>query len=189
MKTTLLIIILLLFIGAKPLADRGQWVIDTGSQLLIHGKTNINSYTCSILQYDHFDTLGYTLKSEEMTFVDNTMVIPVKNFDCGNKTITKDLRRTVRAFEQPNLYVTFISLKKDESTNHTTAKMKIRLAGIAKLITVEFLLNEKGKLLQLTGKKEISFTDFNLKAPRHAFGLIKAQPNIVVEFNLIIKPI
>ncbi len=164
-------------------------MIGAGSQLLIHGKTNLNAYTCSILQYNHFDTLAYTQKHEEMIFIENSMVIAVQDFNCGNKTITRDLRRTVKAFEQPNLYVRFVSLKKNEGTHNATAKMEITLAGVTKHMSVEFQLNEKDTSLQLAGQKEISFSDFNLVAPKHAFGLIKVQPIIVVEFNLMMKPI
>ena len=189
MKNIILIIVLLISVSAVPTKKQGKWIVGAGSQLLISGKTNVNSFTCSILHYNHVDTLGYTVKNKELIFDENLIAIPVHEFDCGNRLITKDLRRTVKADQQPYLYIAFISLNKNLNTNHAIAKMEIRLAGVAKSIDVPLSLDANGELLELSGSQEISFKDFKLVAPRHLLGMVKVQQELNVVFNLVIKPI
>jgi hypothetical protein len=170
---------------------RGKWVIDYNSQLLIHGKTNVNSFTCFISCYNNNDTLEYDhdISKRELKFKTNKMVIPVYNFNCGSNLITKDFRRTAKADKNPYLNIGFISLEKNADDLHMQAKMQIQLAGVTKLVDVQFEARTQGSFLQLTGTHQVRFADFGMKAPARALGLVKVNEDLIVEFNLLIKPI
>lgn len=188
MKLLLILLALLTVTDETVVRKQGKWVIDSSSQLLIHGKSNVNKFTCSILYYSHADTLHYTSNGRELIFDDNTMIIPIHDFDCGNTMITKDLRQTVKSEQNPYLIIAFISM--DRSSDHNTgARMAITLAGVTKHANIDFIQNTNGGLLHLTGKYLVSFRDFGLVAPKHLFGVVKVQKELNVEFNLVIKPV
>lgn len=188
--TPLLLFILLLFCQAAT-HQEGKWVIDYNSQLLIHGQTNVNKFTCFISCYNNVDTLAYNLspKSKDLVFEKNGMIIPLYNFNCGNSLITKDFRTTVKADQYPYLKISFLSLDKNFKTGQAAARMEITLANVVKRVTVKFDLNPKGEFLQLTGNHEVCFADFALEAPQRMMGLVKVQEALQVEFNLLIRPV
>lgn len=171
--------------------QEGKWVIDYNSQLLIHGQTNVNKFTCFISCYNNVDTLAYNLspKTKDLVFEKNAMIIPLYNFNCGNNLITKDFRTTVKADQYPYLKIAFLSLDNNTKTGNATARMEITLANVVKRVTVKFNLNPKGEFLQLTGNHEVCFTDFALEAPQRMMGLVKVQEALHVEFNLLIRPV
>ncbi len=188
--TPLLFLTLMLFCQATT-HQEGKWIIDYNSQLLIHGQTNVNKFTCFISCYNNVDTLAYSLspKSKALMFEKNGMVIPLYNFNCGNTLITKDFRATVKADQYPYLKIAFLSFDKNIQADQATARMEITLANVVKRVTVKFNMNTKGDFLQLTGDHEVCFADFSLEAPQRMMGLVKVQEALHVEFNLLIRPV
>jgi hypothetical protein len=191
MKYTLSILLLLSLTAASTIEERGKWIIDYNSQLMIHGKTNVSNFTCFISCYNSTDTLNYELdtKTKNLIFDKNKMVIPVFNFNCGNSMITKDFRETVNVDQYPYLIIAFLSLNRNVDDDLATGKMEITLAGIVKTATVNFNIKPKGDFIQLTGRHGVAFSDFNLKAPERMLGLVKVKEDLLVEFNLLIRPI
>lgn len=191
MKYFLALLLLPVLTSTTPIEDRGKWVIDYNSQLMIHGKTNVSSFTCFISCYNSTDTLNYELdtKTRNLTFDRNKMVIPVFNFNCGNTMITKDFRKTVNVDKYPYLNIAFVSLDRKGVDDLASGNMEITLAGVTKTATVHFNLKPKGDFLQLTGRYGVSFSDFNLEAPERMMGLVKVKEDLLVEFNLLIRPI
>lgn len=191
MKFLLTSIILVLFTAASPIEERGRWLIDYNSQLMIHGKTNISNFTCFISCYNSTDTLNYELdiKTRNLIFDRNKMVIPVFNFNCGNTMITKDFRKTVNVDKYPYLNIAFLSLNRMGEEDLASGNMEITLAGITKTATIHFNIKPKGDFLQLTGRYPVSFSDFKLEAPERMMGLVKVNEDLLVEFNLLIRPI
>lgn len=179
------------FLTAATTTERGKWVIDYNSQLLIHGKTNVNNFTCLIGCYNSVDTLSYGADQQtgKLQFDDNKMTIPVYNFNCGNNLITKDFRSAVKADKNPYLTISFVTLEKQKSCSQATAVLDITLAGVTKKVNVEFTMIPKGNFLLLTGKHAVCFGDFQLHAPERMLGLVKVQDDLNVEFNLLIRPL
>jgi len=188
MTKVLLGLLLLPLMSASPLTRRESWIIGHKSQLTIHGKTNVTSFTCIIPYYKNADTLHYIRQNNnELIFDTNEMIIPVYDFNCGNNMVTKDLRRSVKADLYPHLFISFISINKKDGDEHLIAKMEIKLAGIARQVDLKFLWHEKDTFILLSGTHEISFSDFALVAPKQLMGLIKVQQQMNVEFTLFIQ--
>lgn len=190
MKYLQWLIYLLLFTAAAT-TERGKWVIDYNSQLLIHGQTNVNNFTCLINCYNSVDTLlfGYDKQTGQLQFEDNKMTIPVYNFNCGNSLITKDFRSTVKADKNPYLTISFVTLDRQKNCSQATAQLDITLAGVSKKANVQFIMIPKGNFLLLTGKHAVCLEDFQLQAPERMLGLVKVQNDLNVEFSLLIRPL
>lgn len=191
MKYIFSIFLLLTLTATTTIQERGKWVIDYNSQLLIHGQTNVNSFTCFISCYNSTDTLQYLVNPQNKMFEfdDNAMIIPIYNFNCGNNLITKDFRTTVKADKNPYLSISFVSLEQNTGSGTSKGVMDITLAGVTKQVAVKFNQTRKGDFLQLSGNHSVGFKDFSLQAPERMLGLVKVQEDLRVEFKLMIRPV
>lgn len=172
-----------------------RWVIQPQSNLQINGKSNVNTFQCGITEFLHTDTLVYTHNDpgQQAARLKGTVVIDINRFDCGHKFITSDLRKTLKADENPNLLIRFVSMDKfiqGQGTQPIKGIVEIELAGIKKQYEVSYVLqNHNTAQVQLMGSRTILFSDFHLKPPSRLAGLIKVAEEITVQFQLMLKPI
>lgn len=196
MRILILLHISLLMTSAAWLGDNRKWIIDSSSRLVIHGSTNVNKFVCSTDCYNRKDTLEYeeNIRSCDIIFLKNEMIIPVESFSCGNEMITKDFWQTLNKRQHPYLKIEFISLNDSESLyqgNLVSGKVRITLAGVTKSFLVNYSVkrNARRNIFSLVGKQSVCFTDFQLKAPTKMMGLIQVQEDLDVEFQLHLIPV
>jgi len=190
-------LILLAFLTAMPSAamqDRPliKWVVMKGSSLAVNGNTNVNTFSCSISDYNKADTLAISSSNAAPISFNGRLSLDVHSFDCHHAIMTADLRKILKAKEYPKLYVRFLNLNKmpdlDQPQETVKGLVEIELAGVKKRFEVHYkLIKENSGLLKLTGTRNMNFTDFNLVPPRKLGGMIQTNYRITVEFNLRIK--
>ena len=170
-----------------------EWVITKGCSLKVDGKTNVNKFSCLIADYSEPETL--TFKKANATgsiAMSGRLTLPVQNFDCHNPMMTKDLRKSLKAKEFPNLTIRFISLNKYPDFNRgqdtLDGLVSIELAGVTKRFTIHYTFIPEGDdSLTLIGTRKVYFSDFNIVPPRKLGGMIQTSNDLNVEFNLNIK--
>jgi hypothetical protein len=178
-----------------PNRSFARWVVERNSSLNIQGATNINSFQCDVTEYLNPDTLVYTKNdaTKKLSFTNSCLVIDVKRFDCHNKFITEDFRSALKADENPNLKVVFLSIDQfSNGCNNQTVKgiVDIELAHTVKRAEICYTIKMmQGNRIQMNGSREFSFSDFNLKAPKKLAGLIRTKDKIKVNFQLFFKAI
>jgi hypothetical protein len=195
----LLLILQLLFgmqkpdaVAAKPVLKR--WAVASNSSLNIEGRSNINQFCCEVTKYLVADTLEY-VKNEttrQFLFSNKCLTIDINDFDCHQRIITSDFRKTLKADQNRYLKIQFISLDAFDTPNRQTVKGKveIRLAGHVKCTTIDFTTNATNNgLIQMNGTKTLLFSEFNLTPPRKLAGFIKIKEDIRVNFELFFKPL
>ena len=117
------------------------------------------------------------------------MALPVFNFDCINKVMTKDLRKTLKEKEHPTFFIHFISMDRYPLLQSTeecvNGEVTIELAGLKKQMAVIYRIsmNNQGTL-EIKGEQSIYFSDFNMAAPRKMGGIIRANNKLNVEFTI-----
>ena len=171
-----------------------KWIVQPQSSLNINGKSNVNTFNCGITEFLHTDTLVYINDGMNKPAALKGMVtIDINRFDCKHKYITSDLRRTLKADENPALKIRFLSIDKllpDASNQLVKGNVEIELAGVTKQYEINYQLQKLNAAhLQLIGNKVILFKDFNLKPPTRLAGLIKVAEEITVNFQLYLKPV
>jgi hypothetical protein len=196
----LLILFLQLFFGlqrpdpsvAKPVIKR--WAVASNSSLNIEGRSNINQFCCEVTKYLVADTLEY-VKNEttrQFLFSNRGLTIDINDFDCHQRLITNDFRKTLKADQSRYLKIHFISLDAFDTRNRQTVKGKVEiwLAGQVKCTTIDFITNATNNgLIQMNGTKTLLFSEFNLTPPRKLAGFIKIKEEIRVNFELFFKPV
>jgi hypothetical protein len=187
------IFIFTLFSFRANVARVERWVIDKSSSLCILGKTNINNFRCDIVEYINQDTLTFYKgeNSGQLTTVKGGLTIDINRFDCHQKHITTDFRKTLKADADGFMRIRFLTLKDLKTTDgyHViNGSVEIELAGIRKIVDIYFSANSpQAGRLYLVGKRQLAFSDFNLVPPRKLAGMIKVEQEINVEFRLALR--
>ena len=169
-----------------------KWVINKTSSLKVGGSTNINKFSCKIANYSVPDTLTfYKNNTTGYLKISGCLQLDVNDFDCHNKVMTSDLRKTLKAKEFPKLIIRFMSLNRYpdfDNPSDVKGTVTIELAGVQKLFEVDYkVIPDGAKSLTLIGSRELKFSDFKIVPPRKIGGMIQTKNNLNVEFNLGLK--
>ena len=171
------------------------WVIEKNSSLIIEGSSNINEFTCDVKQYMNQDTLVFFTdeKGKRLVFQRSALSVEVSQFDCHHKFITADLRKTLKYQQYPNLKIHFISMEDPTAVNqgHTVKGIvDIELAGVVRRMELVYTVsNQHDKFIDLTGSRQMHFSDFKLEPPKKMAGLIKINQDILVKVQLKFRKI
>lgn len=168
-----------------------KWVISESSSLAVNGSTNINKFSCEIPAYDHTDTLTVS-KNGKGVMLSGSIALSIQSFDCHNKMMTRDLRKTLKENQYPKLNIQFLTLNElpelSANPQNINGLVNIELAGTTKRFQINYQISADGaKVIHLLGSKEINFSDFNLVPPRKLGGMIKTNDQLTVTFHLKIK--
>ncbi|MDP1844786.1 MAG: YceI family protein [Sediminibacterium sp.] len=195
LKSLFQILLLITLTGFYPPENKAVWIVMQGSSLTVNGSTNINTFQCDIANYNQPDTLT-CLKNTPKGMVlamSGKLNLSIEAFDCHNRMMTSDLRKTLKAKDFPILSVKFITLNgfpDFKNPTKITGLVDIGLAGVIKRFEINYLFSgDDKKQVYLKGDQRIHFSDFNLKPPSKLGGVIKAKDELLVEFKLNLKPI
>lgn len=178
-----------------PNYSLARWIVEKNSSLNIQGETNINSFQCDVTEYLKPDTLIYTRNdaTKKLSFTNSCLSIDIKRFDCHNKYITEDFRAALKADENPDLKIVFLTIDQfSNASNNEVVKgiVDIQLAHVSKRAEIEYTVKTlPGNRIQMNGSHIFYFSDFKLKAPKKVAGLIRTRDQITVNFQLFFKSI
>jgi len=183
------------FIGSNRTSSLARWVVEKNSSLSIQGETNINSFQCDVTEYLRPDTLVYSKNdaTKKLSFTNSCLAIDIRRFDCHSKYITEDFRSALKADDNPNLKIIFISIDQfSPSCSRETVRgiVDIELANVRKRAEICYTVKALSpNRIQMNGSQVFSFSDFKLKAPKKLAGLIRTKDKITVNFQLFFKSI
>lgn len=175
------------------LTETHKWVVTKNSNLSVQGSTNLNKFRCDITGYSKTDTIS--IKSfEHIVSFSGAVSLDVANFNCHNPVMTKELRKTLQSHTYPDLQIHFISLSSFPELNVKvaciTGLVDITIAGKCKRYNIDYELSmDAPNVIHLNGKRDIKFSDFNLKPPKKVGGMITAKDKLIVAFNLNLRSI
>lgn len=170
-------------------------VINSSSNLIIKGNSNVNSFACKTDSYTRFDTIEYVVntKDQSIDFLRNEMILLVNEFDCGNAMMTQDFLDALNYKESPFLKINFNRLSGIEWASPddvVLGDVKITLVGVDKNYKIAFKVGGNTKsLISLSGKQKVLFSDFGLTPPSKMMGLIRVREELEVEFKIDLKPL
>lgn len=172
-----------------------SWVLLPGSSLAVNGSTNINTFQCEITNYALPDTLT-CLPSQtrgQVLQMQGKLLLNIESFDCHNKMMTNDLRKTLQYKTYPHLSIRFLTLNSFpdfKNPSRITGLVDINLAGVTKRYEIAYVFSaDAAQVIHLKGERVVSFSDFNLSPPSKLGGIIRAKDELKVEFKLNMKPL
>lgn len=194
----------LLFASAfSPLPfDKHQYQIETNSQLLIAGTSNVNEFTCDCSCERDFTRSTLEInqhpESNRIDFANARLKLTTTNLDCGHKVMNKDLYETLRAKDYPHISITLLQAEIPARTQlklvslnqwmNIDAFTRITIAGQNKRVHIPV----KGQRLEdnrfhFTGEISLNMTDFGLEPPTAMLGLIKVNDKITIHLDLVVQ--
>jgi len=196
MKKQLFALVLVLVLSGFYNPDNKLlWVVMQGSSLSVNGTTNINSFQCDINNYNLPDTISLQkgFSKGQILPMNGKLNLEIEAFDCHNRMMTSDLRKTLKAKLYPILSVKFVSVNSFpdfKNPSKITGVVDISLSGVSKRFEINYLFTgDEKQEVHLKGNQKIHFSDFNLTPPSKLGGVIKANDELLVEFKLNLKPI
>ena len=173
--------------GKKPV----KWIVEKSSTLKVTGKSNVNQFSCDINGYYQSDTFYCEEKSacDKTIRLKGALEIDVLEFDCHNRIVTSDLRKTLKAKDHPKLHIRFLSLDRmpafTNKCENVRGTVEIQLAGECKVFEICYQFINQGKApIEMIGVKNFSFSDFHLSPPKKLAGMIKVSDEFQVGFHL-----
>jgi len=168
------------------------WVVSSASTLKVDGKTNINNFSCMVASYGKSTDQLICEKSIDGCKVTSHLTIAIALFDCHNRMMTKDLQKTLKSQQFPEMVIGFKKFSALPSTLNKgmifSGKADIVLAGVTRSYDIKFTtLANTSTEVELLGKKTLLFTDFGLTPPSKLGGTIKVKNELDVEFKLLLK--
>jgi hypothetical protein len=171
-----------------------RWAVQKTSSLQIQGSSNVNQFACDVVGYYQTDTISFTADDAGKVIpLKGALTIEVASFDCHNRILTKDLRRTLKATEHPQLFVRFVALERSPVFQNNKDVLKgvveIELAGVCKRFDIGYVIEKNGGAIVLNGFRTFSFSDFMLTAPKKLAGAIKVKESFNVQFHLNLQQV
>lgn len=188
----------LLSFNVKPVPGKKiiKWAVQQSSTLRIMGATNVSTFGCDIKSYHQPDTIFCSEENAayKMVTLKGKLTIDVSSFDCHNKMLTCDLRKTLKADQYPQFVINFLSLERAPvihgDKDFLNGWVEIQLAGVTRTFEVSYAFNKSSTAaIHLNGSRDFSFADFKLSPPKKMAGIIKVKDHFNVDFNLLLIPV
>ena len=160
------------------------------SFIWIEGSSNVNAFTCKSDRVRGQARVSTNIAGAQATSVE--VIIPVKGLDCGQRQMNRDMYRTLKADDFPEIQFELIQayIVGDAPVEGNSYLIRVEgeltVAGETRHVAFE-ALGEMGATnkYKIRGKKDILMTDFGLEPPTALLGLVKARDELVVHFELL----
>lgn len=187
--------VVILFMADGGVFLQAQTIItpDEESKLWIEGRSNINQFSCTAERYEgeaeirNQTVFEFAGQAEEQIRLE--LKIPVRSFECGRNRMNRDLYDALKSDEFSYITFDFKNAKTLPGSNNDTYKLEIEgvltVAGTSRDITFEaegFILDDNQ--MRTVGQKTILMTDYNVEPPTGLLGLVRAENELTVHFDL-----
>ncbi|MBK1439333.1 YceI family protein [Parapedobacter sp. ISTM3] len=168
-----------------------HWTVLPSSFITINGSSNINTFGCEASGTFKADRLqGSVSKDGKRVNMKGAITIAINQFDCHNRMLNADLRKTLKADEHPQMTIRFVSLERmplcDGGEDFISGSVVIELAGQRKPLNLRYAFSKTNTGYKLEGSRTFSFADFNLTPPKKVGGLVKVKDQFDVAFTLLL---
>lgn len=179
----------------------GNISIQKGGQLWIEGSAGIVNYKCRAEklsgagEIENTENPQSTVKGHGEVHI--SVALPVKSLNCGKRAMNQDMYEALKAEEFPTIRYQLLEAKLDENVeaaDTTSSWMTIRTLGIMEIAGVQDTTDiyVQGKVLndnqfQVKGSKQIHMKTYNVEPPRALLGLIRADEELTVHFNVTVR--
>lgn len=200
---SLLLLSLIAILGTAPRNGAqsipGHITIEKGGRVWIEGSAGMINYSCKAEalsgagQIENTENPQATVNGEGD--VNISVTLPVKALDCGKRAMNKDMYEALKSDSYPNIQYQLLDaeLANTPQPDSTDSWMNIRTRGIMEIAGVQdttgFMV--QGKILsnqrfQVKGQKQINMDTYHIKPPSAMFGLIRADKNLSVHFDVTV---
>ncbi|MCL5031345.1 MAG: YceI family protein [Bacteroidetes bacterium] len=170
-----------------------RYVTLPGSKLWFEGTSNIDEFTCSTHQVNGFAEIFNDQKLNPGTLKKDKVVVTVlvHTLDCGKDMMNEDMYNAMKADKFPDIKYELIEAhlsSRPDSTNWFSMQTHgtLYIAGEKNVVDIKFKVEKlHNGNFRLLGGIPLSMLDYGIVPPTHFFGLIRANKNLIVRFDLL----
>jgi len=170
------------------ISQEGDMALRTGSQLTIHGESNINKFNCRYSFNKPEDSLTFDIiaKGEEIIMRNVQLSIPIKQTDCGNRFLNKDFRATLDAEKHPNIRIRITRLPLPRFAGNGLKKSiraKITVAGVTRWEQIDYKISlVDDYVFNMKGNLTINTESFDIEKQKRFLGAVKVSNEVDISF-------
>jgi len=188
---------LFLFGGPATVAAQSTSVtVHPKSQFWIQGEASSIDFTCRVGRVEGHaelppvrDSIPAAADRADQTQV--AVTVPVKAFDCGKDRMTRDLQDALKMEDHPEIQFELVHATVKGRVDTSTSWRRVEVLGTLTIAGTKRLtrLSALGQALdaerfRIRGCHPIRMTYYNIDPPTKAFGLIKVDNRVEVQFDL-----
>lgn len=175
-----------------------RYIIDDASYLTIEGSSNVTGFECKCTQ----DFTPSSLETEvfengkKALFRGGNLTIRTKSFDCGQKGISKDMHKALKADNHPYISIEVLEVIQKKQFFRTsnqewipmTAKANLTIAKCTQTLDLQIkgIQVDSGRY-RFVCSENVNMTSFNIDPPKPLMGLIKVDDQITIHLDLIVN--
>ncbi len=172
---------------------------DPDSKIWIEGRSNVNQFSCEAGNYQG-EAVLLNQAPDEIDMQANEQVklelkIPVRSFECGRSRMNRDLYNALRSEEYLYIEFEFSNARNITENGDVPNSYILEISGILTVAGTSREINfkadgyilENGRL-RAVGKKAIMMTDYDVEPPTGLLGLVRAENELTVHFDLYASP-
>lgn len=180
-------------------SSEGTVKIEPGGRLWITGSASVVDYSCEAEQLSGRGSIrnvqNPTQNIQNPNGVSFSVSIPVHSLKCGKEKMNEDMYEAMKVDDFPDIeYKLLQAAQVDSASGDNEGWIPIKTKGIMRIAGQSDTTNVlvKGRLLderqfRLKGEKEISMKTYDIKPPSRFLGLIKADEQLTVHFDVTVR--
>jgi polyisoprenoid-binding protein YceI len=154
------------------------------SRLWLEGTSTVRSFKCSASKLD-VSAFGEPTAAPAEIVKTASLVLPVTQLDCGNKTMNEHMRKALKAeqFQQISWKMTSYEV---EGTS-VVVNGKLTIAGRENPIELKGTGTADNGVIRFKGSKQFRMTEYGVKPPTLMLGTMKVGDAVTVSFDLVLS--
>jgi hypothetical protein len=180
-----------------PVASADPFVVLNASSFWINGTTTVNAFTCRVEDVRGSGQVPRVPASAVPVSLDQSpsLDVPVREFDCGNKRMSKDLREALHAEAHPTIQFRLENVERitrPTDASHDWYRLDVvgalTIAGTERRVQISAWGRPvTGEVYRVSGCKDLQMTAFGIDPPTKFLSLIKVRNDIEVHFDLLVE--
>lgn len=176
----------------------GDISIQQGAQLWIEGSAGLVRYRCRAEKLSGKGQIENTENPQSNVKghgdVHLAVSLPVRSLNCGKRAMNKDMYEALKAEQFPSIHYELLDARLARQQPKEGKWMNIRTRGVMTIagvrdtttIYVKGMVMGEGRF-HVKGDKELNMDTFDITPPTAMFGLIHADKELVVHFDVIVR--
>lgn len=195
-----LILLFGIAVNAYSFQQQNTYFASDASRLWFEGSSNVNEFACNAENYTGEALLPDYQESESSALLNQVkevlssvkLEIEVDSIECGQRKMNRDLQKALKADKFPEITFNFrkAELASQPQSHNDVFDVQVHgeltVAGETReisFITEAHLRSDER--FRARGQTTIKMTDFGVEPPRALMGLIRADDELTVHFDLI----
>lgn len=154
------------------------------SRLWLEGTSTVRSYKCAAGKVD-VSVIGEPTAAPAEIVKSASLVVPVAQLDCGNKTMNEHMKKALKADKFQEISWKMASYGVQGTA--VTVEGSLTIAGKENPITLTGTGTAENGVIRFKGSKKFKMTEFGVKPPTLMLGTMRVGDPVTVSFDLVLS--